>query len=139
MDTINLKDHEAKVSNYEKEIAELKLSDNKAQGFIKTQTEEIKSLKETIEQNKEAQEKKEREIATEKLFSENAISKAQKDAIDSGETDVLKILSLNKGLNINSKGSDNDVYKTIKLSEEDLAHCKKFGYDIEEYKKHNNL
>ena len=135
MDTISLSDHKTKVSEFEKTISDLKLSENtlttKATGLEVENTklsDELTSLKaEAV--------KKELVEKNEKLFSEGKINKAQLDALTDGK-DMFEVLSLSEGMNTKPAGNG-DKSKQIQLSEQEVALCKKMNLTEEDYIKYN--
>lgn len=136
MDTINLKDHEAKVAEKDKVIAELKLSENEAKKAIdgfKSENEELKKENVTL---KEEKAKAETEEKHNKLFSEGKINKAQLTALNEGK-ELIEVLSLSEKLNTDAKGKDGENKDLISLSEKEQAVCKSLGLTNEEFIKYN--
>lgn len=141
MSTISLADHEAKVKPLEKEVTDLKLSADKAKTVLESQRKEIDELKKERDQMKEEKETAEKNAKYDKLFSDQKINKAQLDKLKDG-ADLMEVLSLSESMNPDPQGGNGDPKnntQTVKLSDEDQAACRLFGYTEEEYVKANKM
>jgi phage I-like protein len=144
MDTILLSEHKTKVAELEKEIGTLKLSEQTSINTIaglklqKDKAEsQVKDLSEKIQ-------KQDRETKIAKLFTDKKITKAQKDAFESGTIEfsdaVYKVLSLSEGMKTTPTGSTAPVEEgSYSLTEEDKEMCKKFGLTEKEYAEANGM
>lgn len=138
VETISLSDHKTKVSELEKSITELKLSEATATNTISGLKAENVKLSEELKDIKVRAEKEKKEAEINLLFSENKINKAQRDALLEGK-DMMEVFKLSASMNPAPKGSADADNKDqlIQLSESELALCEKFELTPEEYVKFN--
>ena len=143
METISLKDHDAKVSTLTTEIADFKLNAEKVKNVITGQKADIESKDgeiKTLSDKVAELEKKEKDAKLEakhdKLFSDKKICKAQLDALKAGK-DPYEVLSLAENMNVNPRGKDGGS-NPIVLSEEERSAAKAFGLTDEDMAKYGN-
>ena len=143
METISLKDHDAKVSTLTTEIADFKLNAEKVKNVITGQKADIESKDgeiKTLSDKVAELEKKEKDAKLEakhdKLFSDKKICKAQLDALKAGK-DPYEVLSLAENMNVNPRGKDGGS-NPIVLSEEERSAAKAFGLTDEDMEKYGN-
>lgn len=134
MDTISLKDHDAKVEALQKEISGFNLSEANAKTAINGLKGEVKTLSEKLVALEAEKTQKELEAKNDKLFSEGKINKAQLDAMNEGKS-LHEILELSEHMNTTPAGKGTE--DAINLSESELEHCKKFDLTPEEFVKYN--
>lgn len=136
METILLNEHNAIKSGLEKQVSDLKLTEEKAKKVIDGQKSEIVKLSEENKEIKDAQAKAETEAKHDKLFSEGKISKAQLVALNEGK-DLYDVLALSEKLNVNPTGKSGNE-NVIELSEADQKACDALGVSKEDYAKYNS-
>lgn len=145
-DIVDLKEHNTIVEGLTEKITALKLSEEKA----KTTINGMKTLKEVAEAKvkelTEVAEKKDDEIKINELFTKEKISKAQKEAFESGKVEfcesTYQILLLSEGLRITAKGKgggNDEGEGTFDLSAEDKEACKTLGLSEKDYAEANGL
>lgn len=135
METISLTEHNNKVQELQNEVATLQLSAEKVKTILDSNKAEIKALTEERDALVTEKEQAEKDARFNKLFSENKINKAQLDALKEGK-DMFDVLSLSEQMNTNPKGNDKTPEK-VQLSEEEMAVCKAYDIDPEDYVKAN--
>lgn len=131
VDTIALSEHKQKVSEFEKTISDLRLSEN----TLKTEKDNLVAqntkLSDELKVLKAQVIKKEAEAKHQKLFDEGKINKAQLTALNEGK-DLLEVLSLSEKMNDAPQGGDHGS-KQVQLSDAEIQLCKKMGLTTEEY------
>jgi len=137
METISLSDHKAKVNEFEKQISDLRLSEN----TLKSETQSLKDdntkLGDELKTLKAEIVKKEVQDKHQKLFDEGKINKAQLVALNEGK-DLLDVLSLSEKMNTQAQGSGEGTQQ-VQLSEAEKQICKKMGLSEEDYIKYNKV
>lgn len=136
METISLADHNAKVTGFEKQISDLKLSEEKAKGVIGSLKEENTKLSEENKTLKADAEKRDRDEKLNKLFSEGKINTAQLEALREGK-DQFAVLELGEKLNTKATGSDGSNDDAVVLSAEEKGLAQKMGLTDEEWSKYS--
>ena len=131
-----MKEHQAKVTELEKEIASLKLGEEKSKQVTTGLKDENVKLSEELKTLKEDAEKRERELKHQKMFDENKINAAQLKALNEGK-DMYDVLSLSEAMNPEPKGTDKGD-DTVKLSDEEKAIAEKLGHTDDDVKKYYN-
>lgn len=133
VDTIKMSEHKAKVTELEKEISDLKLSENTAKSALNTLKDKHSALEAEVTQLKEDKAKKEKEAKHNQLFNEGKINKAQLDALNEGK-DLIDVLSLSEKMNTKPAGNDGKPATDITgLTDEEIKFCEKHGYSLQEY------
>lgn len=137
METIALNEHNAIKADLEKQVSDLKLSEEKAKKLIEGQKDEITSLSERVKTLEEEKVVAERQAKHDKLFSEGKISAAQLSALNEGK-DLYEVLELGENMNT-TPGGKTGSQDDVKLSEADEQAIKAFGVSREDYIKYNNI
>lgn len=133
VDTIKLSDHEAKVGKLEKEISDLKLSENVQKTKMAELTDKNTQLSDEIATLKANAEKAKKEAEHKQLFDEGKINKAQLTALNEGKT-MVEVLALSEQLNTKAEGTGGEPTVDLSsLTEEELKFCEKYGHTPEEY------
>ena len=137
METIALKEHEAKVAELKTEITSLKELSEKASKTVEGLKSENVKLSDELKALKEANEKAEKEAKHKRLFDEGKINAAQLKALNEGQ-DMMDVLSLGGKMNTKADGSSEaDNNDLVQLSEKEKEFCKKTGITEEDYLKFN--
>ena len=131
VETIALSEHKTKVSGLEKEISELKLSENTLKNTNKELEGKNTQLSDELKTLKAKVIKQEAEAKHQKLFDEGKINASQLKALNEGK-DLFEVLSLSEKLNDKPAGGEHDT-KQIQLSDVEAKLCKKLGLTPEEY------
>lgn len=135
MESISLKDHEAVKGKLEKEISDLKLSENTFKNKAKDLEAQVKQLSDENKSLKDEKVKAEKESKHQKLFDEGKINKAQLDALNEGK-EMYDVLSLSEKMNSTPQGTGGTT-TTVQLSVEEKALCAKMGMSEEDFVKYN--
>lgn len=138
METITLADHNQKVVSLQEQIQTLTLSEGTAVKTAKTLQEKVVTLSDEVKGLKIAAEKKQKEDKHNLLFTEGKINKAQLDALNEGQ-DMLDVLALSENMNTAPTGDSSADNKSVKLSDQEKALCKKMGLTEEEFYEANKL
>lgn len=135
VDTINLSDHNAKVSGLEKQISDFKLSEQTVKNTLLGVKAENEKLSEELKSLKTDAEKAKRDAEINLLFTEQKINKAQKDAMLDGKS-MVEVLQLGEKMNTAPAGTDKTV-ETVQLSDAEIKLCKQLDMTPEEFVKYN--
>lgn len=134
--TISLSDHEKKITEMQMQINDFKLSEQTAKSTISGLKSENEKLTIKLSEMEARIEKEKKENEINKLFSEQKINKAQKDALLEGK-DIMEVLSLSEKMNTAPKGIDGGK-AAITLSDKELELCQKLNLTPEEFAKYGN-
>ena len=135
MDQISLSDHNAKVAGFEKQISDLKLSEN----TLKTTTSGLKAdnvkLSDELGKLKADIEKTATEMKHKALFDSGKINAAQLTALNDGK-DMIDVLALAEKMQITSTGDGGETIQ-VQLSDQELKLCKQLDLSHEDFIKYN--
>ena len=134
MNTINLKDHQDKIAEYEKKLNEAVSLNDKSKELFENMTKSNKVLSDKISKLEDEKKKEELSSRNLKLFNDNKITKAQMVALNEGKEmyEVLEMGSIGSGPS-GKTGNDKDA---IALSDSDRVAAKKLGITEEDFKKY---